>query len=342
MSQTTKKRHHYIPEAYLYKFQVSDANPKVYVYQKHEALPPRLGTPKNLAVESYYYAFDKEDGRDTNSIEDMFSMVESLYPGIVEKIVKQEIFYPQDIDNLATFIALMRVRVPNFRLQYEAGHAEAVKTHGMIFARHDKEFQQMHKEHLAKAKASGDYKSIDALNKIKEELELGKLNVSINPQISLIGIDLFRKIHSRLKDLKWGFFTSDCDQDFITSDNPTLWHDTSIKEFYPYKNGIESPHVQFVFPLTKNVIVLANTFFKERVSYGSLPKKWVYTYNHAIAKSAERYIFASQDHLGRMIGKYRNIVPTLEHARIKEGTGYNHIMRHSLGKPHKLPTWKNK
>src|SRR5690606_9637081 len=137
----TKKRHHYIPQVYLEGFRISADNPAVYRYEKHESIPPKAITPINLALEQYYYAFDKEDERDTNTLEDMFSVAEAPYPDLVARIANKEIFYPEDIDNLATFIALMRVRVPNFRLQYAAGRAEMVKTEAMLLAKHNKEIK---------------------------------------------------------------------------------------------------------------------------------------------------------------------------------------------------------
>lgn len=243
---TTKKRHHYIPQTYLEGFCVSDEVPRVLEYRKHDGTPPRLDTPYNLAVERYYYAFDKEGGKDTNTLEDMFSIAEAQYKDIVARVMNREIFYPEDIDNLATFIAFMRVRVPNFRMQYEQGRAELSKITAMVASKHDKELNEKHAALVAAAEAKGDIKAVEALHRVKQEMERGEITVSVNPQISLVAIDYFRGIYERLKQLKWGFFTSDCGQDFITGDNPTLWHDTKIKDFFPYRNGYANPDVQFV------------------------------------------------------------------------------------------------
>lgn len=322
-------------------FRISADNHAVYRYEKHKGTSPKAITPINLALEQYYYAFDKEDERDTNTLEDMFSVAEAPYPDLVARIANKEIFYPEDIDNLATFIALMRVRVPNFRLQYEAGRAEMAKTTAMVLAKHNKEIKQRHAELIADATAKGDMDSVNALHKAREAMQRGDLVVPVDPQISLRGLAYFQGIYTRLKSLNWSFFTTDCGEDFITSDNPTLWHDTKTKDFYPYRGGYANPDVQFVFPLTKNILVLANTFTKEKVGYGVLPKKWVHTFNRAQAMSAEKYVFASQDHLGKMISRYRGIVPIQENIRIKEGTGYLQVLRPSLGKPHNLPKWES-
>ncbi len=336
----TKKRHHYIPQVYLEGFRIGTENLAVYRYEKHEGTPPKGIPPLNLALEQYYYAFDKEDERDTNTLEDMFSIVEAPYPDIVTRISNKEIYYPEDISNLATFMAMMRVRVPNFRLQYEAGRAEHIKTETMLHAKHNKDLQKHYNQLLTEALEKGDVEGINALKKAREFMERGDLVISVDPQISLEGVSFFQGIHDRLMSLNWSFFTSGCGSDFITSDNPTLWHDTRKKDFYPYRGGYANPNVQFIFPLTKNILVLANSLTQKKVSYGVLSKKWVHTFNRAQAMSAEKYIFASQEHLGKMISRYRNIVPTQENIRIKDGNGYLQIIQPSLGSPHNLPRWK--
>lgn len=66
-----KKRHHYIPRAYLKSF--GDDEGKVRVYIKDE--PDRFihQSPDNLGFHKYYYSQPlPEGGKDHNTLEDLF------------------------------------------------------------------------------------------------------------------------------------------------------------------------------------------------------------------------------------------------------------------------------
>lgn len=101
------------------------------------------------------------------------------------------------------------------------------------------------------------------------------------------------------------------------------------------------PNVQFVFPLTKNILVLVNSLCPDKINYGVLPQKWVHIFNEAQAISAEKHVFASQPYWQQMVEQYSNVVPIQQHLRIPQGSGYLQIMQPGLGPPHKLPRWNS-
>jgi hypothetical protein len=77
-----KKRHHYVPIAYLNSF--TDAAGQLVAYPKD-----RLGTsfrskPNGIGFETYYYSQVRPDGgQDNNTLEDMFSEVETPWTPLV-------------------------------------------------------------------------------------------------------------------------------------------------------------------------------------------------------------------------------------------------------------------
>jgi hypothetical protein len=99
-----KKRHHYIPKAYL-KFFCNDADPS-----KAISL-----SPDNTGFHKYYYSQPRPDGgKDHNALEDCFSSMEDKWPGIVERLHRRE-NVNDSLEEIFQFMALQRARVPASR-----------------------------------------------------------------------------------------------------------------------------------------------------------------------------------------------------------------------------------
>jgi hypothetical protein len=127
MSGNEKKRHHYVPVAYLSAF--TDKRGRVFAYRKDEPQKPLYVRPTEIAFQRYYYSQPMPDGgQDNNRIEDFFSSVESNWPGILAKCQAREYLTVQDVTHLFEFLGMMRVRVPAARDAVEAVLASSVKT----------------------------------------------------------------------------------------------------------------------------------------------------------------------------------------------------------------------
>ena len=111
----------------------------------------------------------------------------------------------------------------------------------------------------------------------------------------------------------------------------------------PYKGGIASLNTQVIFPLTKNLILVGSRLFEEKFIYGRIKRKGVVKkLNRFLTVSAERYIYSSQSYLNNLIGRCKGVAPRTEHIRIPTGSGYYHVIRPTIGEPHKLPKWNEK
>ncbi len=74
-----KKRHHYIPKAYLNFF--TDRDGKVFIHLKDEPEKFIHQTPDNTGFHKYFYSQPLPDGgRDNNTLEGFFSKVEDKWP----------------------------------------------------------------------------------------------------------------------------------------------------------------------------------------------------------------------------------------------------------------------
>ncbi len=84
-----KKRHHYVPKAYLRSF-CNDTN-KLLVYRKDEPSRAIALSVENAALQNYYYSQPTpEGGTDNNTLEDFFSKTEEKWPGIIDRLHRQE------------------------------------------------------------------------------------------------------------------------------------------------------------------------------------------------------------------------------------------------------------
>ena len=120
-----KKRHHFVPKAYLNSFK--DVSGRILVYRKDKVADPLSVAPDATQFRRYYYSQPKPGGGvDNNALEDLFSTLESGWPEVVEKL------HPRDSVNdhlelIFQFIALQRVRVPAARDLAEAIYAATVR-----------------------------------------------------------------------------------------------------------------------------------------------------------------------------------------------------------------------
>ncbi len=73
-----KKRHHFVPKAYLNTF--CDQRGKLLVYRKDSPQEPLHGAPGATQFRRYFYYYSQpipEGGRDNNTLEAFFSIIET-------------------------------------------------------------------------------------------------------------------------------------------------------------------------------------------------------------------------------------------------------------------------
>src|SRR5262249_5298214 len=105
-----KKRHHYVPKAYLKFFCAQDG--KLHVYLKDD--PGRFfhPPPDATAFHKHYYSQPlPEDRKDHDTLENFFSALEAKWPPLVERMQRREDLNDA-LDVILQFVALQRARVP--------------------------------------------------------------------------------------------------------------------------------------------------------------------------------------------------------------------------------------
>jgi hypothetical protein len=230
-----KKRHHYIPIAYLSAF--ADESRRVFAYRKdNRDEPPLHVRPEEIAFEKYYYSQPTPDGgRDNNTFEDFFSTYETKWPALIERL-SSRITEPGDFDELRAFMILMRVRVPATRDMIEFSLAERVKSTTRVLDR----------KGLLPPKPEG-----------LEDI-LDYMVVSIDPHMSLHAIPtLSQGFEKLLSFLEFEVLHNLTNLDILTSDNPVIVFDPHVPEaqVQPYQVRRPAGPVELIFPISPRLAI---------------------------------------------------------------------------------------
>ena len=232
-----KKRHHYVPKAYL-KFFCDEAG-KIRMYLKDDPDKVIHQAPDNVGFHKYYYSQPlPEGGMDHNTLEDVFSDIEAKWPPIVERLLQCENVNDSLMDIFA-FIALQRVRVPAARDAAEKMLAELVK----VTARR-----------------------LDAMGKFPPKPKgfediLDRVEVTIDPHQSIHAMGhMLQGIEQVFDQIGLSAIHNLTDIPFLTSDNPVIWFDPSIPEsnMQPYVLQPGGPMV-LLFPVAPNLMIFGHS-----------------------------------------------------------------------------------
>ncbi len=298
-----KKRHHFVPKAYLKAF--TNSKGRVHVYRKDEPGTVLTVSPNGIGFERYYYSQPTpEGGTDHNRLEDMFSAIEGKWPQIVERIGRAS-----DVNDVLPeifeFITLQRVRVPANRDATEARLAGQVKS--------------LFRDLLAKGFLSPPPASLRG--------RLDDVVVSIDPHKSIHG--MVEDIHDAkvvFERIGLSAVHNMTTIPFLTSDNPVIWFDPSKppKDIEPYGISKHGPILLF-FPISPSLLILGATDYKDIFARHGLQYSetneinWVEQINEQICRFAYKAVYASAPGHEEMIARHAGKSPVWKQVGAKGG-----------------------
>src|SRR6266498_3638904 len=296
-----KKRHHYTPITYLNHF--ADNLGRIYAYRKDDVDTPLHVRPSEIAFERYYYSQPlPEGGRDNNTLEDFFSTIETTWPSLVGRI-RSGSTDPLDVEELFTFMTLMRVRVPATRDLIEMSRAEEVKaTLGVL-----------NRSGMLPPMPPG-YDNL-----------LNDVIISIDPHQSLHAIpDLSRGFGTVLDSLGFEVLHNKTKIGFLTSDNPVIYFDPTVPEgkILPYQ--IRPPHgsIELLFPIDPTTVLCGRTgrpgTFRHSTMASSQAVKRI---NLFLSRFGYRFVFSPGRTHQSVISKYANTSPVGKFVTVPTPTG---------------------
>lgn len=320
-----KKRHHYVPKAYLKFF--CDSEGMVRVYLKDDPDKPFQLSPDNVAFHKYYYSQPLPGGgKDHNRLEDVFSALEGKWPPIVERIlVRKEV--NGELEDIFSFMALQRARVPATRDAAEKMLAEMVKATASV---------------------------LDAAGELPPKPEgyediLDSAQVSIDPHQSIHAmVSIIQGMEYVFGQIGIGSLHNTTDIPFLTSDNPVIWFDPSVPEtsMRPYALRPGGPIV-LLFPISPQLMIYGDSSMRDPFArygfrHGDLPKRAsVKMMNRQICRFAYRAVFAQSVGQEDVIRKHAALSPVLRSHAVSVDGGALSFNEYVFGKRERKPKWED-
>lgn len=290
-----KKRHHYVPKAYLKSF--CDDRGKLYVYRKDEPTKELLLSPDNTGVHRYYYSQPLPDGGyDHDKLEDYLNRYETKWPEIVKKFRAKE-SVNDALGTIYAFIALQRARVPAARDATEKLSADTVK---------------------ATMRQLGTAGNLPPPPKGCEDI-LDHVAVPIDPHQSIHAmVPSINGIRELLGQIGIGVLHNKTDVPFLTSDNPVIWFDPSLPEnqMQPYTVRLDGPIV-LMFPVAPDLMIYGHSTKRDQFAchglcYGELnDAATVNEMNRQVCRFAYETVYASKPGFARLVKEYADKSPVI-------------------------------
>lgn len=291
-----KKKHHYIPIAYLNQF--ADQNGRIFAYRKDKPSPPLHIRPSEIGFERYYYSQPiTGGGQDNNILEDFFSQIETHWPSLVNDLIAGRDIRDR-MELLFQFIGLLRVRVPASRDPVELSLANMVR-------RTAKRLEQR-----------GDLPPPPS----GFETLIDDMEISIDPHQSIHAmVSLLKGFGSLMNYIGIEVVHNTSETPYITSDNPVIYFDPDIPESNLLPYPVRPPHrVELLLPVTPKLLIRGTTELPV-IRSDMQPQHTqmrigadVRRVNRMVARFGYRFVFASHAKLSKLVEKHAALSPTIK------------------------------
>lgn len=291
------KRHHYLPESYLRRF--ANSSRKFWIFDR-KANEFRIQTPKNTAVRGYYYAFRDQNGNRRFDIESSLADIENRAKDIINRLDERQPLTLQDRQPLAHFVALLRLRVPEFERVYnKAGERLAKHTMMAEFSNRDRAIAWLRDYE----EVTGDKLEISD-DEIINAVKRGEGSFSPPREHSLwASVRLAPEIADVFMSLAWKICHVSSETSLVTSDNPfTILPPSNYNPAGFQGVGFLTPNALKIIPLSyKTILIMGNP--GDSVTIGKISKESVRECNKAIAVGSEDLVIARDETLIKRIIK---------------------------------------
>jgi len=319
-----KKRHHFVPQGYLQHF--DDADGLLHIIRKDRPKKAFLQKPDSFAFHKYYYAQPLPDGgRDTDALENLFSILEAKWPPIVERLSRKE-DVNDELEAIFQFVALQRARVPAMRDAIELMEAARVKSTILAMA--------------AAGKLPPPPEGFPNL--------LDNVVVSIDPHRSILAMPTLMKAMGLVFDrIGIGVLHNVTSIPFVTSDNPVVFFDPSAlpEDMKPYTLDRGDGPVVLLMPLSPTMMLYGHSIDKPRfarfgLGHGELSDEVrALMMNEQISRFAYEAVFAPQPGFEPMVQLFASESPIVRVSSAKVKGRIADTARFEFGPRPVKPKW---
>nr|VFK58070.1 MAG: Protein of unknown function (DUF4238) [Candidatus Kentron sp. TUN] len=274
------RKHHYLPQFYLEGFKVepqTGKRPHIWQIEKSGDQAYQAAIRDTGCIRDYHSIdFEKEES-DHKTIETRLSAVEAEQAKLVQRIKTAKRLDASRIEELSTFISLMRYRVPAFANHVKTIHQDSVMdVFKIMYQRGKIPPPPQELLNLFESKGIDDSLRIDISNwKIIENM----FKVALAPES--IGL---------LMQFKFRVYSAKDPNFFVTSDNPVALFHPNYDEIRPYGVGLATPGVELTFPLSFDTLILAGHEVEPGFSLASMEE--VEEFNRRTIVMSTSYVFA--------------------------------------------------
>ena len=291
---------------YLKGFIDPHNEPYIWFYEKGNP-DVKKATARHIAVEKDYYSFITPEGnKDSETLENELARIECGVAPVFRKIRNQTELNDQEKKLFSLFIALLMVRIPNFRENIEEAVGEFMKRMNMILATDPRNFAAM----IDKFERETGKKIGMPVEELRKSMAEGQYDIRATPQFGLgMAVEMALNFAPIFFKMKWTFLETTGSYKFVTSDNPLSYIDPTHDPKSFFGVGLLNRNVEVTLPISKDLIFLG--MWKSFEGNKILSNKIVKEMNLRTVISALRFVFASQcsDGLNRLVQKHKDSAP---------------------------------
>lgn len=265
-------KQHTIPKCYLSSF--TDPNcpenqePYLWIFDR-ETDTPKKKSPKNILVEKDFYTIELKSGEKDYRIETSLSMIESEFISILRnKIINHIPINNDEYVNMALFFAALSLRTIAQKEHWEK-----------YFGRLIEVVEQMERGYNIEPKKSKE---------IKEYIPESYKERLVDNLVLQSNIILLKKP---------GFYISNSNTKFITSDNPYRYINPEFDGQTAYPAPPVAKSTSLFIPITPEITFFGLGKKDYPDQYYDAKPTWIKTLNQGVADHCNKFIFSSKDTL---------------------------------------------
>lgn len=239
-----------------------------------------------------FYELKMSDKYDSNEIENLLSVIESISAPIHRRILGGAYPSPGEKEDYSYFLATLYARTSNHVQMYKKTMNESANLNKNLWV-DDREAFQRSIESLAQTDSS--FKNLN-VEELRQGIRSGRLEVNPDLAIFFGVIDMAINICPVLYSMHWSILRATGDLAFVTSDNPVCLFDAGFDSNSNMAPAFRSsPTVQITCPLSQRVALLAtwsSVLFPKEAAATNQDVKEI---NRRTVMNSERFVLASEN-----------------------------------------------
>lgn len=283
--QNQAKKHHYVPQFFLKGFSMDNEN--LWLFDK-VSKEFRFHSIRNIASENKFYSY-KVNNKEEN-LENVFSQIEGLAKSILNKIIKKEQISEQEKADFAMFIAVSKVRVPDFKRWTEEGSEKMYKKMNRMT------FSSKERVKAMAEKAGKNLTDKEAEELVQFATDEKRYYVKFPSNYWLATMLSLSMDAARVFTISnWQFQYYNKKFALITSDNPVILVPPSDYDRF-WGVGLLTPGVRHIFSLTSNIcLVIGDIKENPNIEYRDMDDKNAYKWiNKVTLLHSDRFTYSPE------------------------------------------------